>query len=234
MHGRRIALVAAVLSLCFVASASTPLVETAFAQEEGYAWGDGEAGSTGAATTTDDPLRILGFVGAGIGFRLLRNLDSPFIQDFLMPAYLDLGAAVYLPGRELRHGVGLALSTNMTGDASTTGIGPFRQWVFTPAYHLLLPFNRIFGMSEDMLALQLRVGIPLVIGQGLDNPAGVDFTFGGEVGVALHIKFLAGFGLYAEVQGDLIGGALDGAGNATVHPFLAVDAGFMIDYEVLP
>jgi len=215
---------ACILALC-LATAST-----ASAQEEGYAWGEAGAGSTGQSATTDDPLRIMGYLGAGFGIRLLANLDPIFSHEFITPAYLDVGGAVYLPGREFRHGVGLAVSTGLSADAGGSGQQPLTQWVITPSYQLLLPLWRLTeGADYDEVQLQIRVGIPLVIGAGLGDTSRVDFTFGGELALAVQYKFLAGFGIYAEAQVDVIGGIQD-----TVHPFIAVDAGFLIDYEVLP
>ncbi|MCB9591528.1 MAG: hypothetical protein H6719_02240 [Sandaracinaceae bacterium] len=229
MQGRTSYVLAAVLALCVASTA----VE-ASAQDEGYAWGE-DGGSTGQGASSDDPLRIMGYVGGGVGFRLLANLDCPvFCHSFLAPAYLDLGAAVYLPGREVRHGVGLYLSTGLSQDngidASSAGQLPLTQWVITPSYQLLLPLWRLLdGMDRDELQVQIRVGIPLVLGQGLGDPGRVDFTFGGELAAAIHYKLLAGFGIYAEVQLDVYGGI-----NDTVHPLVAIDAGLLFDYEVLP
>lgn len=218
-------MLAAVLALAVGASALP-----ASAQDEGYAWGEEGGGDTGRSASSEDPLRIMGYLGAGLGFRLLANLDLPFDQNFLAPAYLDLGAAVFLPGNELRHGVGLYLSTNLSQDNGLAGITPLTQWVITPSYQLLLPLWRIVeGMNRDEVQVQIRVGIPLVIGQGLGDTSRVDFTFGGELAAAFHYKFLAGFGIYVEAQLDVYGGMRD-----TVHPVVALDAGFLIDYEVLP
>jgi len=208
--------------------AMTPAL--ASAQDDQYAWGGEEGGSTGETASTDDPIRIMGFLGGGIGFRLLRNLDSPFLQDFVAPAYLDVGGALYLPGRELRFGPGLTVSTNLSEGAGNQGLAVASQWVITPSFNILLPLWRLMdGTDYDEVQIQIRAGIPLVIGQGLGDPNRVDFTFGGELGLAVHYKFLAGFGIYAEAQLVVVGGLRD-----TVHPLVTLDAGFMIDYEVLP
>lgn len=220
---------------CFAVAAvfAISLATTALpvsAQEESYAFGGDEGGTTGASSSTEDPLRIMGFLGGGVGFRVLANLDPLFRHSFLTPAYLDVGGALYLPGRELRHGVGLALSTNLSQDEGTSGQRIGTQWVITPSYSLLLPLWRLMDdVDRDEVQLQVRVGIPLVIGQGLGNRNRVDFTFGGELALAVHYKFLAGFGIYLEVQGTMVGGIED-----TLHPFVSVDAGFLFDYEVLP
>ena len=168
--------------------------------------------------------------GVGIGFRPLRNLDQPFDQEFLAPAYLDVGGAVFLPGGDLRHGAGLTLSAPIIDDPSGgVSTQAFTQWAFTPSYHLLLPLNRYLeDMQHDIIQLQGRVGVPLVVTSKLGD-SGVDFSVGLELGVAVHIKIFAGLGLYAEVQAGLYGGT-----NDTVHPLISVDGGLFMDYEVLP
>jgi hypothetical protein len=187
----------------------------------GYAWGEENA----RAQLPEDPLRIMAFAGAGIGFRIVRNLD--FNQSYDTPGYLDLGAALFLPGGELRHGAGVALTSNLTGD---TAVGPFEQWLITPSYHLLVPLRRVIdGMDQDWLHLQARLGVPLVFTMREGDEGGVDFSVGGELALALNFKFLAGLGLYVEIQAALYGGS-----NSTVHPVVSADGGFFIDYEVLP
>jgi hypothetical protein len=205
---------------------------SAHAQEEvggaprgGYAWGEGER----ATAEPDDPMRIMAFVGAGAGFRLLRNLDSPFLQDFLTPAFLDLGVAVFLPGAEVRNGAGLTVSANLVSDRGMSGAvgpGPFAQWSFTPSYHLLFPLRRIISdMQDDLVHLQLRLGLPIVVSV---ERSFVDVSVGGELAFAVFAKFLAGLGMYFEAQAGIYGGSDD-----TIHPILTFDAGFFVDYEVL-
>ncbi len=189
-----------------------------------YAWGAG-------AALPDDPLRIMGFAGAGFGLRLLANLDPPFFQDFLAPAYVEAGAAVFAPGGDVRHGASLGITTNVTQDAGSGGIAPGSQWVITPSYCLLIPLRRLIpDLGHDWLQFQARVGIPIVLGSALGTSnGGVDFSVGGELAAALHFKFLAGLGLYVEAQAAVFGGS-----SSTVHPLLAFDGGLLIDYEVLP
>lgn len=205
--------------------ATLTLPQVAAAQDEGYAWGEEGGGSTGsdfAGQGGEDPLRIQATLGGGIGVRLLRNRD--YDQDFLVPPYIDLGVALYLPGNELRHGGGIAVSTILTSDTDAMAGA---QWVVTPSYHLLLPLQRLAGMDQDILQIQLRFGIPIVFTHvPLDDP---NVTFGGELGAAIFVKFLAGLGLYLEAQGALYGGY-----DFTLHPVISADAGFIMDYEVLP
>ncbi len=195
-----------------------------------YAWGGNRAAEP------EDPLRIVGYTGAGIGIRLLANLDPPFHQDFVAPAYWELGGAVYFPGAELRHGVGLSFTTNLTPDGTMSGgIQPGSQWVITPSYHLLVPLRRLIpDLGHDWVSIQGRVGIPLVFGAALGGGGGTDFSLGGELAAAVLFKFLAGFGLYVELQAAVFGGGPNPTGESTVHPMLGIDGGLLIDYEVLP
>ena len=226
---RRLSLLVVVVSSLAVGSATARAQsdEVAGDARGGYAWGSG-GGS--AAPAGEDPLRIQAFAGVGIGFRPLRNLDQPFDQEFLAPAYLDVGGAVFLPGGDLRHGAGLTLSAPIIDDPSGgVSTQAFTQWAFTPSYHLLLPLNRYLeDMQHDIIQLQGRVGVPLDVTSKLGD-SGVDFSVGLELGVAVHIKIFAGLGLYAEVQAGLYGGT-----NDTVHPLISVDGGLFMDYEVLP
>jgi hypothetical protein len=192
----------------------------------GYAWG--EPGGS-AAAEPDDPLRIMGYLGAGVGFRPLRNLDTPFFQEFMSPAYLDLAGVVYLPGGAVRHGVGLGVSTTVSNDARV-GVRMFQQWALTPAYYLLLPLRRLVpSLGSDWLQFQGHVGIPIVVGTALGSATGgVDVSVGAELGLGLNFKFLAGLGMYLEINAAAYGGT-----SNTIHPVLSADAGFVIDYEVL-
>src|SRR5690606_15419628 len=103
----------AVLRRCFsmcvvltLASASASARAQVDEERPGEARGGSYAWGAPAAAQPEDPLRIMAYLGGGVGFRLLANLDPPFNHEFLSPAYLELGGAVFLPGAELRHGVG--------------------------------------------------------------------------------------------------------------------------------
>lgn len=209
-----------IVTILVLALANAPQALAQFDEElAGGARGESEWGAE--PPEGEDPLRIMGFVGAGAGIRLLRNLD--FQQEFLAPAYLDLGAAVYFPGSEVRHGVGLGLTTSLTDDR---GVDAFTQWGLTPSYHFLIPLRRVVPeLDHDWLHIQGRVGVPFVFSS---VSSGVDVSIGGEIAAALHFKFLAGLGFYLEVSGALYGGS-----DSTVHPVIGLDAGLMFDYEVL-
>jgi hypothetical protein len=217
--------------ICLVGAPALAQVEEDVGVEEpgggeGYAWGEGGA----RASDGEDPVRIQAWLGVGAGLRLLRNLDPPFQQDFLVPPYLDLGAAVFAPGTDIRHGGGLTLSMNLMQDVSN-GVLPGEQWAITPSYHLMIPLRRVLSdMQHDLVQLQGRVGVPIVLGTALGSASGgVDVSVGLELGVSAIVKFLAGLGVYLEVQFAIYGGT-----NNTVHPILTFDGGLVFDYEVLP
>jgi hypothetical protein len=217
----------------FVLALASSFTTTASAQDEEYAWGGGGNAEEGEAAPRrglpEDPLRIAAFAGAGVGFRLLRNLDAPFSQDFVAPGYLDVGFAAYAPGGDVRIGGGLAISTTITQD-QMEGVAAFEQWAFTPAVYLLVPIYRLMpDLGGDWLQIQAHLGLPIVVtapALGVEN--GVNVTLGGELGLGLNIKFLAGIGVYVEAQVGVYGGS-----NDTVHPLIGIDGGFLIDYEVL-
>ena len=186
-----------------------------------YAWGaEGGAG----APLAEDPMRIMGYLGAGGGFRFVQNLD--FNQSFATPPYLDVGAALYFPGGDIRHGPAFFVSANLTGEFNAPGEpGAFQQWVLTPGYQILLTLQRLLDMDHDWLQVQGRLGIPIAL-SGQDDTVYV--SPGVQLAAALQFKFLAGIGVYLEVEAAMFGGS-----SNTVHPILAADFGFMIDYEVL-
>ena len=213
----------AVVSICVLATATAHAQDDEVAGDSRaeYAWGEGGGG--GGTRLAEDPMRIMAYAGFGAGVRLVQNLD--FKQTFAAPAYLDFGAALYLPGGDIRHGPAFFVSANVIGEYDSSVPRPFAQWALTPGYQILIPFQRLLGMEHDMLQLQGRIGIPIVLSGQEDA---VFVSPGVELAAALQFKFLAGLGIYLEVQADLYGGSMD-----TVHPILAADLGFFIDYEVL-
>ncbi|HEY8429694.1 MAG TPA: hypothetical protein VIL20_15020 [Sandaracinaceae bacterium] len=219
---RRISMVLALMLAGASASARAQLDDERPGQARGgYAWG-------APAAQPDDPLRVMAYAGAGIGLRLLANLDPPFNHEFLAPAYVELGGLVVLPGGELRHGFGLNVATGVTQDVNSAGIQPLEQWSLTPSYHLVVPLRRLVpDLQYDWLTLMGRFGIPVTLGAALEGD-GVDVSVGAELGGMLLFKFLAGLGLYVEVQVGVYGGSVN-----TVHPILAIDGGLLWDYEVL-
>lgn len=220
---RRTFTVWTVVVLCAAAPSAALAQDDELAGESrgDHAWGSG--GTAGALG--DDPMRIMAYAGAGIGARLVRNIDPEFDHDFATPPYLDVGAALFFEGGDIRHGPAFFLSTNLIGEYNS-GVRGFRQWALTPGYQILVPFQRALGMDHDWLHFQGRVGIPVTL-SGLGNSVFV--SPGVELAAALHFKFLAGLGLYLEVQGAMYGGFRN-----TVHPTVSADMGLLFDYEVLP
>ena len=170
----------------------------------------------------NEPLRIVGSLGAGLGIRLTQR--DGFQQDRLAPGYVEAYGGVVLPGHgQLRHEVGLAAGFNLNDDG-TFSLGPEagRQWTFTPAYTLRL------ALSEDPVPDWLllgRVGVPLTV-----SP---DFTWGLQLDVGATYMILAGLGVYAEVGAATFFGAEDRNGDLTVHGILSVELGARIEFEVL-
>ena len=161
---------------------------------------------------TSEPARVIWSVGIGGSLRFIRDLD--FAQDRLAPAYIDAFGAFVFEGSGIRHGVGLDLSTNLSGDgAGRLSVDPAHQWVLSPTYVAfidLTSFLRVHG----------KAGLPFSVG-----PA---FAPGVDVAVGVVYRLLAGFGVYTE----LATGAY--LGSEVVHPFVSAEVGAYFDYEVLP
>jgi hypothetical protein len=167
------------------------------------------------------PWRILATVGAGSTLRIINDLT--LVQGRFAPSFLDLAGSLVFPGAGLwRHGVTLAISTNLNGEgpapptdpnADDFGVDPIAQWTFTPSYLAYLRFG------ED-LVLTGRLGANFTVAPYL--------VMGGEVSVGATFLFTAGFGAYAEISADLAFGV------SGVTPTASAEAGVVIDYEVLP
>ncbi|MGF1466475.1 MAG: hypothetical protein ACFCGT_10095 [Sandaracinaceae bacterium] len=176
----------------------------------------------------DDPWRVMGFLGAGIGLRIGPRENSPWFQEVIAPPYLELGGAAFLPGRAVRHGLGVFVSANLISDGGgTRQVDAFNQYTITPSYHLLVPLYRAAGMEHDTVQVQGRLGAPLNL--TAQQGGGLSFSPGVELGAAIHYKFLAGLGVYLEATGNLTFGALE-----TLHWLVAFDAGLLWDFEFLP
>ena len=62
-----------------------------------------------------EPPRIVWSVGGGVALRVVQDLD--FSQDRAAPGFVDLFGAFVFPGSGIfRHGAGLGLSLNISGD----------------------------------------------------------------------------------------------------------------------
>jgi hypothetical protein len=160
-----------------------------------------------------DPARYLALGSAGLPVRLTVN--DEYGQDRLGASFVDLMGGYVFPGGSYRHGVGLGVSWNIGHDGGYEApIYTADQWVIMPAYLGYIPLGR------DALVLG-HVGLPIVVsgGSGL----------GLEVGAALAYHVVAGAGLFAEL--DVTGYA---AGDAGATLLMSMEAGILLNYEVLP
>ena len=195
--------------------------ERAGAARGSYAWGDGTTDTPG--TPSGPPRhrygRVFGSVGAGMTIRILEYHVGVLDQTRFAPPYLQLRGGFFFEGDgDLQHGVGLGIATPMNGeglpdrDGVIYGVDPFAAWTFTPQYLLRIWF-------DDWIQLLGRVGASVT--------AAAAFNWGVEVGVGPVIKFLAGLGAYAEASFSTFFGT-------EYHPLVSLEAGIVIDYELLP
>ena len=160
-----------------------------------------------------NPPRYLVLGSAGLPLRLTLNED--YGQDRLGASYMDVMGGYVLPGSGYRHGFGLGLSWNIGHDGGyVEPIYTADQWVIMPAYLGYIP------LARDVLVLG-HVGLPIVLSKG--------YGFGLEVGAALAYHLVAGAGIFAEVS--LAGYA---AGDAGATLLASMEAGILLNYEVLP
>lgn len=163
------------------------------------------------------PMRIIGSLGGGLSFRGVR--DRNFTQSWYAPSFLELAGTFVFPGRGVwRHGVGLTISTNLTGDGNlSVGMDPLQQFTFMPAYVAYL------RLSDDFV-VQCKGGLLLnhTFNENGDN------SLGFEIGASLAYMLTAGAGLYVQVSGDMFFGT-----GWSTHPILAASGGIVVDYEVL-
>ncbi len=176
-----------------------------------YAWhaDDAEAPS--------DPSRLLLSVGAGASLRIVKNLTLQ--QDQFAPAFVDVFGAFVFPGSGWRHGVGLLLSTNITGDGGDpNGFDPLGQF-FAGAEYVAY-----FRLSDDFV-VDGHVGPLFGTSGGGDGGPSV----GLELALSASYLLFAGLGIYVEGSASAFLGATN-----TVHPLVSIEGGLFIDYEVLP
>jgi hypothetical protein len=154
------------------------------------------------------------FFGSGLRFnnpyRLATVLGDDAESVSRTATYVDIGiGATFGSPLGLQHGATLRTS------AALQGVG---QVVMTPSY---LAWRR-----WSAFALYGRAGLPIVL-----TP---DVTGGLEAGVGGTWFFLGGFGLAAEVVGDLFYGAGTRDAAVTTYPILSGQLGLVAAYEVLP
>ena len=159
------------------------------------------------------PQRYLAAVTAGAPLRLTRDVDLD--QGTLAPLYSDVLAGYIMPGEHLRHGLGAALSLNITEDGGyTEPVAPGEQLAIAPSYLLYV------DLGPDGLLLG-QAGLPIVL-------TGSN-TVGLAVSGALGYRLLAGVGVLAELGFETFVGVA-----STLHPTVSLELGVFMDYEVLP
>lgn len=169
------------------------------------------------------PPRILASLGGGSSLRIVQDLD--YQQRRVAPGFIDASGAFVFGGAGIfRHGVSLTISLAVSGDGGLAeGFDPGSQFALTPAY---LAYLRL---SEDWDVFG-HIGPSFAYTTNASTAGGTTATSVGlEVGVGGAFMVLAGLGIYAEGTHAIYLGSAD-----TIHPILSVEAGLMIDYEVLP
>lgn len=153
-------------------------------------------------------------VGDGLRFNNPYRLATPLGSDAesvsRTSAYVDFGfAATFESPLGLQHGGALRSSFSIEG---------VRQAVLTPSY---LAWRR-----WGAWAAHGRAGVPIVL-----SP---DVTWGLEAAGGGTWFFLGGFGVMAEVVGDVFYGAGTAEVAAATYPVLSGQIGLVAAYEVLP
>lgn len=171
-----------------------------------------------------EPARIVLTAGGGSSIRIVQDLD--FSQDRFAPAFIDLFGAFVLGGNDLwRHGFGLGLSTNLSGDGDQSqGVDGGNQLGIAPAY------MAYFRLGWDLVVMG-KAGLPMVVHVGGDTGGVVP---GLEVGGSAAYFLTAGAGLYGELSVTTFLGGEAGDRSVTVHPIASAEIGVIFDYEVLP
>ena len=163
------------------------------------------------------PWRILGSIGGGTSIRIVNDLTLS--QGRLGVSFLDVAGSVVFPSAaRWRHGVTLALSTNLAGEGPAApdpnGVDGLTQWTLTPSY------LAYFRFGED-LVVNARAGVNLTV-----SPY---FVPGIELSGGATYLITAGLGVYVEVTANLTFGIAP-----EPSPTVSAEIGLMIDYEVLP
>jgi hypothetical protein len=180
--------------------------ETAEAPGEGEIEGEGESSPA-------DPPRYLALASAGVPLRL--TVEDDFGQERLGASFVDVLAGYVLSGGDYRHGFGIGVSWNLGRD------GGYVAPIYTADQIAIMPaYLAYIQLSRDAAVLG-HLGVPIVIRGGVGP--------GLEVGASLLFHLFAGAGVFAEV--DLAGFA---AGDASMSVLASLEAGIMLNYEVLP
>lgn len=144
-------------------------------------------------------------------YRLEHQLGDTGESLSLTPPYANLGGGFALGDPNgIQHGAAIQWSRALSG---------LPQHVIAPSYLLVLDGSRpwlAFG----------RAGFPIVL-----NP---DPNIGGELAVGGAYMISAGLGVQAELVGNVFYGAATWEKQITTIPMLSLQAGLIVDYEVLP
>lgn len=144
-------------------------------------------------------------------FRLSHQLGETGESLSRTPAYANVGfGAAFGEPDGLQHGASLQWNRALSG---------LPQHVITPSYLLVL------GGWRPWLAFS-RAGLPIIL-----NP---DPNLGGELAIGSAYLITAGLGLQAELVGNLFYGAATWEKKITTVPMLSLQAGIIVDLEVLP
>ena len=144
-------------------------------------------------------------------YRLSHQLGESGESLSRTPPYGNLGfGAAFGDPNGLQHGASLQWNRALSG---------LPQHVVTPAYLLVVDGFRpwlAFG----------RAGLPIVL-----NP---DPNVGGELSFGGAYLLTAGLGLQAEIVGNIFYGAATWEKKITSIPMISLQAGIVVDFEVLP
>ena len=144
-------------------------------------------------------------------FRLEHQLGDTGESLSRTPLYANLGFGLTLGDPEgLQHGLALQWNRSLSG---------LPQHVVTPAYLLMLDGGRPWLWFA-------RAGVPIIL-----NP---DPNAGGELSIGGAYLLTAGIGVQAELVGNVFYGAATWEKKVTTIPMLSLQAGLIVDYEVLP
>lgn len=153
-------------------------------------------------------------VGDGLRFNNPYRLATPLGQDAesvsRTAAYVDFGI-----GATFENPLGLQHGGALRASFAVEGVG---QAILTPAYLALRRWTH--------LAAHGRLGVPLVL-----SP---DVTWGFELAGGGTWFLLGGFGVTAEVVGDLFYGTGTRDVRVATYPVLSGQIGITAAYEVLP
>ncbi len=174
------------------------------------------------------PWRWTSWVGAGASLRLL--VQDRFQQSRLAPPFLELSSGLSWPyawgGGRLWTGLNATLGLARDGTLAS-GVRPLEQFVLGPSVRWMHPL-RLHGSDVLDGWWWLAASAPFAL---FPAPAP-----GLEVAAGLACSIRAGLGLYAEATlATFAGGAPAGErSGVSLHPLLGLEAGFLVDWEVLP